>query len=386
MKIGSRALALALVGAALLWLVLAMWCPSLSQAKNMFRSQGADMCSDFGMPRLCAMERNPYQSPQVAAEDRCYPPICYQFVALFPKDQIDGGLLCTMIFAMAFLMTMILLGEKSARPESHGDAWLMAGAMAASAPFILNLERANLIWIPAAGILLFLAWYDVKSMWKRNGALLALAVACAFKLTPAVFALVLVKSRRWRDCLLVAILSTALIVVPFAFCGGMSAIGDWRTCVQTHLEHYGPFKSVGVFVFARIIGVKLFGPDTLGFRTMLVMGRLADVVCGLVSLFTFFRARNRRVEVLMLVLSLLFLPSVTQSYVLLYLAPVLALSVSRRLSMAEGALLFFVLCALRLPVTRGDVRLSLLLADAALFGLLGLGVCRVWWRRETDDD
>lgn len=88
----------------------------------------------------------------------------------------------------------------------------------------------------------------------------------------------------------------------------------------------------------------------------------------------------------MLVLSLLFLPSVTQSYVLLYLAPVLALSVSRRLSMAEGALLFFVLCALRLPVTRGDVRLSLLLADAALFGLLGLGVCRVWRQRGTDDD
>lgn len=386
MKIGSRVLALALVGAALLWLALAMWCPSLSQAKNMFRSQGADMCSDFGMPRLCAMEKNPYRSSQVAVEDRCYPPICYQLVSLFPKDQIDGGLLCTMIFASIFLLSMILLGEKSAGREARGEAWLMAGAMAASAPFILNLERANLIWIPAAGILLFLAWYDAESTWKRNGALLALAIACAFKLTPAVFALVLVKNRRWKDFLLVAILTTVLIVVPFALCGGMSTFGDWRTCVQTHLEHYGPFKSVGVFVFARIIGVKLFGPDTFGFRTMLVMGRLADVVCGLVAIFTFFRARNHRVEVLMLVLSLIFLPSVTQSYVLLYLAPVLALSVSKRLSMAEGVLLFFVLCALRLPVTRGDVRLSLLLADAALFGLLGLGANRVWRQRGTADD
>ena len=259
----------------------------------------------------------------------------------------------------------------------------MAGAMATSAPFIFNLERANLIWIPVAGIMLFLAWYETESVWKRGAALLALSVAIAFKLTPGVFALLLLKDRRWKGLTAVAVLSAALIFAPFAVSGGLEAVGEWRDCVRAHLEHYGPIKAIGVFVFARIAGIKLFGAASAGFDVMMALGRLADVFCGLFALLTFFRTQDRRLEVLMLVLALLFLPGVSQYYTLLYLAPVLALSVSRKLSVSEAVCLVLTLCALRLPETKGSVRLSVLLADLALFGLLverGLAV----WRRKAD--
>lgn len=380
----AKVMAMVLVASALVWLTLALWCPSLSQAKNMFRLQGVEMCSDFDMPRKCALGKDPYQAQLVAKQDRCYPPICYQFVSMFPSDPIVGGLLITMILAPVFLLAMVVLGEKPSRPGSHAEAWLMAGAMAASAPFIFNLERANLIWIPVAAIMLFLAWYEAETKWNRRAALLSLSVAIAFKLTPGVFALLLLKDRRWKDLIAVAVLSAALIFVPFAVSGGLEAVGEWQDCVRAHLAHYGPIKAIGVFVFARIVGIKLFGFGSVGFDVMMVLGRLADIFCGLAALLMFFRTRVRRLEVLMLVLALLFLPGVSQYYTLLYLAPVLALSVSRKLPVAEAVFMVLALCALRLPETRGAVRLSVLLADFALFGLLVTGGLAIW-RRKTDE-
>lgn len=380
MKVRTKVVAMVLMGTALVWLALALWCPSLAQAKNMFRLQGAEMCSDFGMPRMCALENDPYRTVLVAKHDRCYTPICYQLASLFPKDPIVGGLLSTMIFASAFLLSMVLLGETSSPTGSRAEAWLMAGAMMTSAPFIFNLERANPIWIPVAGIMLFLAWHEAKSAWKRGLALLALAIAIAFKLTPGVFALLLVEDRRWRELVVLSALATAMIFVPFAFCGGLTAVGEWRDCVRAHLEHYGSFKPIGLFISARVVGAKVFGGGSVGFDAMMAIGRFADVVCGLAALLTFFRTRDRQLEALMLVMTMLFLPASAQYYTLLYLAPVLALSVSRKLPVAEAVLLVLALCALRLPVTKGEVNLSYLLVDIALFGLLVMGGKRVWTR------
>lgn len=331
----------ALTMAGLLWLALSAFCPQAKQMQ-LFTAAGTNIFQDFQIPRVCAAVPNPYEVQQIPPEDRCYAPIAYALVKPFPEDPYAGGLAFTAFGAACFLLALGLLLR-----TVGGDFWWAIGGAVASFPFLFSLERANSIWLSAAGIAVFLAWFDAKAPWKRQLALLALAFACALKLTPAVFGVFLLKERRWRDLLILAGEGAFLLLTPFFLLDGLDLIDEWIACMRLHLEAYADSKSMG---FARLwtsLAFWLGGGSVKG--TLFSAGRLADVALGLMAVTTCFRSGDKARGSLLLSGAMLLIPGVSQVYTYLYLLIPFSLLSSRRLAVFDAGLWFVLLCPLVLP-------------------------------------
>lgn len=128
------------------------------------------------------------------------------------------------IYALLSL-TMLFFAIKSAKKGSVGEVSAFIFLTMLSAPMLFMYERANNLIIPLALLLFFIANKDSGKRWQRELAIVALALATAFKIYPAVFALMLVHERRFKDVLKTG-LYTALLTVPpvFIFFGGFDSI------------------------------------------------------------------------------------------------------------------------------------------------------------------
>jgi len=364
----SRFLFLLLICSALVWGAMTVWCPR-SRQTWLFYNAGAELFSDFSMPRACAQAADPYEEPSVSPQDRCYALIGYRIAAAFPAETKTGGALFTAFGALAFVSALgVFLAVK------RGSDWWVLPAVMLSAPFVYNIERANQIWIAVAGVLLFLAWHEAESKWKKGVALLALALASALKITPGVFSLLLLKERRGRDFLLFVFAGAVLTLVPFVLWGELGMVGEWLARMGDHAQYYREGKTWGVArllwaparMMVRLIGTQ---PSVCGF------GQAVDCLIGGMSLYCFLRASDRRDEAFSLAVVAVVLPSVSQYYTLLYFVPALALAGTGSLSRVEAVLWLLLLTPVQPIVWKYS--LNPMFANAVLLSLVAYRFARV---------
>lgn len=93
-----------------------------------------------------------------------------------------------------------------------------------SFPFLFWLERGNTVLFIVPLLLIFAQNYDSESPFAREAGLLALAVAFALKLYPALFGAVLVADRRWREAVRCAVYAVILLIAPSFAYGGPRAL------------------------------------------------------------------------------------------------------------------------------------------------------------------
>lgn len=117
-----------------------------------------------------------------------------------------------------------------------------------SAPMIFNYDRANLTIIAAAALFFFLHYYKSENICLRHGAYLALAVAAALKLFPAICGVLLLYEKRWKDSIIAVVYGLAVFFIPFLFLkGGFDNISLWIHCVEEHEKAYLFRGSYGLF-------------------------------------------------------------------------------------------------------------------------------------------
>lgn len=339
-----------LIGAGVIWLALMSTCPAARQ--NQVFAAERDLFEDFQIPRDCAAEANPYAAKSIMPYDRCYAPIGYAMARLFPHSSETGGLLFTALGASLFMLSVGLLMEKD-----RENGWFVIGAVAASCPFLLAVERSNQVWLAAAGALTFLAWFESPSAWKRQLALLALAFAGALKLTPGIFAVLLVKNRRWKDLLVLALEGIALLLLPFLLFDGWNLICEWMANMRLHLEKYAVSKHMGLARLFPSVSFWFAGGCLKG--ELAAFGRFADMALGIAAVFRCFVCRDRAQETLLLSGALLLLPAVSQAYTYLYFLAPLILLVNRRIPLWEAGLWFALFCPLVIPFRSGALNGSL---------------------------
>jgi len=375
--IPTRWLYLALLGSALLWGALVLWVPRAQQIRS-FYVQGQELFSDYAMPRTCSLAADPYAAEGVCPQDRCYGMIGYVLASAFPEDVTSGGLAFTLAGAFLFALALGIFIEAQC-PQG----WLALPVLVLSAPFLYNLERANQIWIAAAGVLVFLAWYRSASRWRRVTALTALALACAFKITPGVFSLLLLKDRRWRDFAVFAVLGALLTLVPFACHGGLSLVPEWLARMHDHTACYSRGKTWGTATLfwapLRILGRFVPQVPSVG-----GFGQLVDSAIGGLSLYAFFKTHDRRQEFFLLAAVVVLLPSVSQYYTLLYFVPALVLAADERLPVCEVVLWFVLMTPLYPFVWKYSLNPSVV--DWALMALVLLVCHAALVRRPKPED
>ena len=407
-KTAGGALVAALLAAGALWGVQLAARPQGAAARAFFE-QGRDRFGDFRMPRVCAEWG--YANDRQPRRDSCYPALGSLLVKPFPfKSGAWFAGLGALLWAAAFLA--LADGRKGLLPLA---------ACLVSAPMVFALERGNPIVHAAAASLLFVAWHDAEARWKRGVAYVALAVAAALKIVPAVLGvLVLGRARRldggtgswWRTCRgdggVLAALGALLFFVPFVWCGGCEGFAQWLRNAAENASayvHSGAWGAVAIGRTARSVmlhvdvtqpwpglGLERLVNAALGLGCLAVAVRglwtgrsagtadptsgrngMADPTSGRNGMADPAGGRNGtadRGDVLMLVTAaLLLVPGNMHFYSGVYLLPVFALRLREGMGWGEAACWFALLCPLQVPLGAGSLNRPL--ANLAFMALLG---------------
>ena len=330
MKSFARKFLLVLFVTELVWAALLAFAPSSGQMRVFYL--GVDgWFNDYLMPRLCADSVRTYVPDCILRKDACYPPICYDFVKLFPKDIAVGGAIHACFGAAALVLGLAVLLRK------RGMSWqamaLTVLAVLCSWPAMNAIGVSNQILFAAGFVCIFFAWHDddvpllgrfMPSLRRRHAALAFLTLAIAFKLTPVFFALWLVCARRWREFVVVGVLSSLLVFVPFARHGGFAGFLEYLEDLRLHAQVYAASANWGVVAVARYVALGL-GVDMADFRAGCQVWRAIDFTVAAVSLWLFFRSRCETRRMVFLVTALLVAPAGNLIYTSLLLLPLMAM-------------------------------------------------------------
>ena len=240
--------------------------------------------SDFLETMAYALCGNPYGG--MGALNSNYPPLpillAYPFALLCRgtvESYLGGGIALQYAYKNAdFVCTYLLYFVLSAAflcfsvwkfVQKRGGLplWAML-AVLFSGPVLYCFGRGNVLLPAMACIFLFFAWYDSEKRALRELSLLFLALAVAFKLYPAVLALLLIKERRYLDFFKTALYSVILVFLPLVcFSGGFGeTVLAFLKGVVGFDRVDGRDESPSNVSFDRILGwvvsaVGLFGAD-----------------------------------------------------------------------------------------------------------------------------
>ena len=195
-----------------------------------------DYLMDFFNPIAHVYDSNPYTST-----DRIYPAFCYVLYWIISRiipssilNQANGFairecregmfafVLCTVVTTTAFTAALAKL-HKGGKFEKV----LLFIVVLFSAPFLHEYDRANIILLALTCLCLFFIWYPSENRFLHELSLLMLCIASCIKIYPAIFGLLLLRDRKWKDILHCLIYGTVLFFVPFLFMGGFRGFSAW---------------------------------------------------------------------------------------------------------------------------------------------------------------
>lgn len=405
---GLRGFLAALLVAVVVWGICCLM--GVGQQRSLFHANYERELSDFWMPQMCLqqgyttavssdygidekiggrffpeepagheIERSDWYATKngttlfvTGRMDKVYPAFALLPFKLFPASRI-GGYCWTILAGCVFLLSLVFC--------AHGRWWplLFVGSM----PFLFNFERGNPVWLSAAAVGVFLAWWDSEQRGRRIVAAICLGVAACLKIAPAVLGVLylarIVHTRArgqspfakpllpiWGDSALAGL--TALVLF-FAFWPlareGFSAIPLMIQNAASHAQDVVRAADFGLVTCVRKIRVVLGLDIHQAWTGMQALG-VSTRLLGAVALL--WGAWKR--DYLLLVGGFMLLAGNMYYYAALYLLPVFVLQPPRKL--LEWLGWFVIVCPLQLVVTGHSTNTAL--CNLALMGLMLLRV------------
>jgi Glycosyltransferase family 87 len=335
-----------------------------------------DAFSDFYDSFHRAADRNPYNT-EGGAEASCYPPFC--FTVLYPLTLLPPFA----AFALVTGVTVTFLLVFTWRMLPTCDTWTRVLAAFALSfltyPVLMLLDRGNL-----DGLLFVLMGVFVWAYQKghyRSGVVL-LAVASALKIFPALFVLVYVADRRYRQAALMCVL-TALLTVIGMVClkGGVAqTLDNYRAAVAASTPEVASTDRCLQFT-STLYGLIHALSDLRDPEACQRLYAVYQYVCaGLLVVLAGYlvwveKSFTRRVS--LLTLTMLLLPAFNYDYRLIFLYIPLALFLGKRPGRLDPLYLAFY-ALLLVPkayfMIRGWVSISVVVNPLLMVGLVGLNL------------
>lgn len=192
-----------------------------------------DSFMDFFNSVSHAMGREPYALAAI------YPPLCYAFYwvcgMLMGNDamailenhyasqlELKQLTLPMLVFLAYFTITLVIflwLLTQMKQGKRYEKVWLACVIMC-SVPFIYQFERANIIFLSLLFTMVFFWLKDSTNKWLRELSYICLAIAAALKIYPAIFGILLVVEKRYKDAIRLMIYGIVFFFVPFLFVRG----------------------------------------------------------------------------------------------------------------------------------------------------------------------
>lgn len=287
---------------------------------SMLHSYRTDTFMDFFNSVYDSMFEDPYIDRGVI-----YPPLTYlfyrycgQFLSGIEGSSLEMRSLQTGLIAI-FALTAILCWllwraiRKASIPKLQHI--LPPLLLFCSLPFLYAFERGNSIVLAVLFLFLYIRWYDADHPALRELALLCLAVAAAIKIYPAVWGLLLIRDKRWKEAARCILYGLLVILVPFVFFEGADS---FVALLHNVLTASGSMNSRGIGFRLDLLNVSVLFQSLFG-------GRLREyfpplfAVFGLMLAFVFFTAKKRWMVYAALAAGLILFPNFSFTYVLIYM-------------------------------------------------------------------
>ena len=184
-----------------------------------------------------------------------------------------------------------------------------------------SVQRGNSVLLVAILLSIALAWKDDPSKVKRESAMILIAVCAGLKIYPAVFGLLYLKEKRWKEAVRLLIYGAVLFFLPFVFFGGTAAVSSF---FKTVFSLYGDIHNCSVSGFTLSVVSGVFGNNAVLFATII------QHIYLVFSLIAFFCAKSKRAEVLILSCLMMVYVASNWMYTCVYMLPALLMFFSEK--------------------------------------------------------
>ncbi|MEG0768904.1 MAG: glycosyltransferase 87 family protein [Ruthenibacterium sp.] len=299
---------------------------------GIFYRKGERLFEDYVRVAKYSATRNPYFDDTNGFAEHAYPPFVYcLFWALskfadFANPALDAygaghTLLClveiSLLTTLCTLVLFLVLYEMNKNAKLHQV--LLTLCLFGSGIFITSYERGNVIFLSVIMTSLYLLLYSAENKILREIGFLSLAVAAAIKCFPAVFGLLLLYEKRWKEAARLAVYGVMAFFVPFLFLrGGLANLPQWVANLKVFGRDYLYQTAFGWQGLMRYVPEAVRGIFALLCKAVTLLLMAGCALCGL-----FQKTAWKRITFLACI-QILF-PSVSHIYCGLYLLPCVVL-------------------------------------------------------------
>lgn len=233
-----------------------------------------------------------------ASEQACFPPLAYVFY-FFLNRLLPGGEGVDMTFYRnqpSFILVYVLISviiccvfaeQIRIILKGNKNSLLLALLVICSEPFWASaIERGNSVMLVAVILIGALILKDSDSKVKREIALILIAISAGLKIYPAIFGLLYLVEKRYKEAARLVVYGVLFFFVPFLFFGGIDGIMQFVTNLTTVNRYEGNLYTIQGFV--HLLYFKISGATELtqGIRTLgNVMAMFYGIIAVLMTIF-----------------------------------------------------------------------------------------------------
>ena len=257
----------------------------------------------------------------------CFPPLAYCMYHLLyrisaqagfvprslPEAESIPGALPLFMYYMIFTAVIFFTGISVTGSRNRKKDLLIFTLLMCSAVFMgSGYVSGNSCMLVLGLLILGLKLKDSPVPFHRETGIFLLAVCVALKLYPAVFGLLFLKEKKYKELIRLIIYSALLLFVPFLFFGGISGLKAWVRHISSTMRYsdYGRLQYFQGIYFTLI--KKFTGREKstlsmfLSFASALVLALLA------------WKSKNRYRTLFFLITIMVFFPANAYRYTLAY--------------------------------------------------------------------
>lgn len=180
-----------------------------------------------------------------------YPPfaalLMLPFYGIIPREiavnggfgirDTQAGLLSLIIFIIiSFYSLFIAIDYSKKGSKFERKIFLLITLL--SMPFLFQFERQNLIIFALIFLMGFVFLKDSENKYLRELSLIFLAFSACIKFYPAIFGLLLLKEKRFKEAIRAIIYGVLIFVIPFFIFGGLGKISQLIKNILTTNENF----------------------------------------------------------------------------------------------------------------------------------------------------
>lgn len=175
------------------------------------------------------------------------------------------------------------------------------------------IQRGTSVLLTVGLLSIALAWRNDPSKVKREMAMVLIAVCAGLKIYPAIFGLLYLKEKRWKETIRLVIYGVVLFFVPFLFFGGIEGFKSFLETLRFLTRDVHPNSVSGI---VRMFTEAVFGKSIFGFTFL--MQQLFLVLC----IAAFFATKDKWGEFLTLCSLMAVYIQTSWMYTCIYILPV----------------------------------------------------------------